>query len=418
MKNLLIILLIAGAVATASKPAKAQDTLLYRYMQTAAVSNPGLQAKFKAYYAALQEIPQVGALPDPNAVLGYYVLPVETKVGSGVANIQLSQSFPWFGTLAAKKDEASRWAAAKFQGFQNAKNNLFYELKTKYYQLYFVHKSMESRRNYLEILRKDEKVTLAKVSGGRTSLADALRVQMAVKENETQLILLRDKWQSLSADFNQLLARPSQDSVEVTDSLHYLSLNPSEAALLDSMIRKNPQLNQLREQDTAYQSGERVAHKAGLPSVGVGLNYSLISAYSNMSVAKNGQDILMPMVSLSLPLYRSKYKAKLEEARLMRQSNQLQMQDMENTLSAALVNALNQYKDAGNKANLYRQLMIQAGQTYQVLMAAYSANKETYVEVLRIEEKLLDYRLNLQQAVADQYTALALLNKLTAHELQ
>ncbi|MGH7238219.1 MAG: TolC family protein, partial [Candidatus Saccharimonadales bacterium] len=172
MKNLLIIFFIAGNIITGGKTACAQDTLLHHYMQTAVANNPGLMAKFKAYYAALEKIPQVGALPDPNAVLGYYVLPVETKVGPGVANFQLSQSFPWFGTLAAKKDEASKWAAAEYQVFQSAKNDLFFQLKLKYYQLYFVNQSIRSRQSYLEILQRDEKVTLAKVSGGQTSLAD------------------------------------------------------------------------------------------------------------------------------------------------------------------------------------------------------------------------------------------------------
>lgn len=417
MKYLLIIILIAGNLLINPGTSFAQDTLLYKYLQIAANNNPAVQAKFKDYYAALERIPQVGALPDPTAVLGYYILPVETRVGSGIANIQLSQSFPWFGTLPAKKDEASRWAAAKYQAFQSARNDLFYQLKLKYYQLYFINKSIRSRQDYLKILQKDEKVTLSKVSGGQTSFADVLRVQMSTKENETQLVILRDKWLSLTAGFNQLLNRPVHDSLLITDSLRSFNIHHEEEALLDSIIQKNPLLNQLREQDTAYQSSELVARKSGLPNLGVGLNYSVIGR-ANMAVPKNGQDIFMPMVSMSIPLNRSKYKAKEKEARLMRQSNLLQIQDMRNTLTATLVNALNQYKDAGTNIELFKQLLTQANQTYNILTTAYSGGKEAYVELLRIEEKILDYTLSLHKAIADQYSAVALLNKLTAQEIQ
>ncbi len=417
MKYSLIIILIAGNILVNYRTSFAQDTLLNKYLQIAANNNPAVQSKFKDYYAALERIPQVGALPDPAAALGYYILPVQTRVGSGIANIQLSQSFPWFGTLAAKKDEASKWAAAKYQAFKNTSNDLFYQLKLMYYQLYFIDKSIRSRMDYLKILQRDEKVTLAKVSGGKTSFADVLRVQMSTKENETQLIILQDKWISLSADFNQLLNRPVHDSIQVTDSLYSATNQPDEEALLDSIFRKNPLLNQLREQDTAYQSSELVARKSGLPNLGVGLNYSVI-ARTNMTVPKNGQDIFMPMVSLSIPLNRSKYKAKEREARLMRESNLLQIQSAENSLSATLVSALNQYKDAGNNIELYTQLLAQANQTNNILTTAYSGGSEAYVEVLRIEEKVLDYTLSLHKAITDQNSAVALLNKLIAKELQ
>ena len=419
MKNLLIIIFMSASIIAGGKTTYAQDTLLHKYMQSAINNNPALKAKFKEYYAALQKIPQVGALPDPNAVLGYYILPVETRVGSGVANIQLSQSFPWFGTLAAKKDEASRWAAVKFQAFQIAKNDIFYQLKLKYYQLYFIDKSIRSRQDYLTFLHKDDKVMLARIEGGRASLADELRIKMETKENETQQAILQHKWQSLSADFNQFLDRPVHDSVRVTDDLRSITILHDEDVLLDSMVRRNPLLGQLREQDTAYQSQERVARKSGLPVLGLGLSYTAIAATPpGMQIPQNGQDILMPMLSVSIPLYRSKYKAKVEEARLMQESNNLQIEDMKNMLSAELVNALNQYKDAESNLTLYKQLITQAEQTYQILITAYTGGTEAYVEVLRIEEKLLDYRLNLQQALTSQYTALALLNKLTARELQ
>jgi hypothetical protein len=54
--------------------------------------------------------------------------------------------------------------------------------------------------------------------------------------------------------------------------------------------------------------------KMSYPMLGVGLQYSVIGKRMDMGHAglpvteMNGMDMIMPMVSISLPLYRSKYK--------------------------------------------------------------------------------------------------------------
>ena len=51
------------------------------YLKLGAENNPGLKAKFAEYNAALEKVPQVGTLPDPTISFGYFITPVETRVG-------------------------------------------------------------------------------------------------------------------------------------------------------------------------------------------------------------------------------------------------------------------------------------------------------------------------------------------------
>ncbi|WKV13918.1 TolC family protein [Marivirga harenae] len=51
------------------------------FFKIAVENNPKLQAEYKAYEAALQKLPQASSLPDPNLSIGYFVSPVETRVG-------------------------------------------------------------------------------------------------------------------------------------------------------------------------------------------------------------------------------------------------------------------------------------------------------------------------------------------------
>ena len=48
--------------------------------------------------------------------------------------------------------------------------------------------------------------------------------------------------------------------------------------------------------------------------LGLGLNYSLINKNEMSTSAMNGKDMIMPMVTVTLPIYRKKYNAMQTEA--------------------------------------------------------------------------------------------------------
>ena len=110
----------------------AQDSLSY-YLEQAALNNPGVKAKYLEYSAALEKVPQASSLPDPELQFGYFIKPMELLMGNQVADIRLMQMFPWFGVLKAAKDEASKMAVAKFESFRDAKDELYFNVKSSYY---------------------------------------------------------------------------------------------------------------------------------------------------------------------------------------------------------------------------------------------------------------------------------------------
>ncbi len=52
----------------------------------------------------------------------------------------------------------------------------------------------------------------------------------------------------------------------------------------------------------------------GYPMIGLGVNYSVINKNEMSTSAMNGKDMIMPMVTVTLPIYRKKYKAMQTEA--------------------------------------------------------------------------------------------------------
>src|ERR1035437_6358193 len=108
--------------------AHAQDSLSV-YLAISAKNNPTVLQKFAEYQAALQKVPQVGSLPDPELSVGVFLSPMELLGGSQVADLRLMQMFPWFGVLKYAKDEMSLMAKAKFELFRDAKLQVFYDVQ-------------------------------------------------------------------------------------------------------------------------------------------------------------------------------------------------------------------------------------------------------------------------------------------------
>ena len=76
------------------------NPILYiNYLEIAAKNNPTVLQRFSEYQAALQKIPQVGSLPDPELSAGVFLSPMELVSGNQVADLRLMQMFPWFGVL-------------------------------------------------------------------------------------------------------------------------------------------------------------------------------------------------------------------------------------------------------------------------------------------------------------------------------
>lgn len=388
---------------------------LRSYLEIAGENNPGLQAQYKAYEAALQKIPQVNSLPDPQFSFGYFLLPVETRVGPQQARFSLTQMFPWFGTLSAREDVAVKNAAAQFQRFLDARNLLFLQVKQQYYKLYNLEQQILVTQHDLDLLSSYENVARVRYENSQASLVDVIRVQMRIEALQTRLQLLQDQRKPLEAKFNALLHRPGNLPVAVEDTLYLL---PMDSTLFSSnQTAQHPQLMALREQQLAAEAEQQVAQKAGMPNLGIGLDYVLVGERSDAVLPDNGQNVVMPMVTATVPLFRKKYRAQQKEAELRQHQYELAAEDKAAMLQAAYEEIAFQWEAAYERGRLYQQLTKRAEQALRIMTTAYANGEAPFEELLRMEEELLDYELEYANAIADQYRYQAELLYVTGQDL-
>ncbi len=400
-----IILMILGITA-------GQAQTLDDYFRMAAENNPGLQARYTEFEASLQKVAQVSTLPDPTFSFGYFISPVETRVGPQRARFSLTQMFPWFGTLKAQGDAAALLAEAKYQSFLDARNQLFYKVAAAYYPLYELKQWKKIERENINILESYKNIANSKFKNGTAPMVDVLRVDIMLKDAATNLSILNKKEKPLRTTFNKLLNRDENQGIAINDSL------PAEAIPAnfrkDSLLANNPMLDALDLKIKASEASELAAQKQGLPKVGVGLDYVVVGERTDMALSDNGKDVLMPMVSVSIPLFRKKYDVAEKEAQLMQESYTLQKTETENLLISSFEMAWFQIQQQKQLLTLYEQQIQTSQQSLNLLFSSYSNSGKEFEEVLRMQQQLLKYEKMKATAEVQYQIALAKLNYLTA----
>ena len=473
MKNLklYIILSLVLFLNKAGSPQSSDSLNLEGYLVIAAKNNAGLKASFNEYLAAMEKIPQVGSLSDPQLTMGFYLKPMELIGGNQVADFQLMQMFPWFGTLKAAKDEASMMAKAKFEEFNAAKAELYFKVTSSWYQILRYDQEIKLQRENIALLESIEQIALIKFqnppgsnttsekpgsaamsgntqtsansntgamsgmngqsgSGNNTQpdkkmaagssgmganqsgLTDVLLVKMDILEQKNQLALLLDTKKTEESNFNFLLNREPSSEVIIADSLKMNKLTVEQLTMIDAIMKNNPMLAMLDAESQSYLLMEKKSRKMGMPMMGIGLDYSLVQKRMDNTSMMNGKDMIMPMLSVTLPIYRKKYKAMQNEAKYMYEATIQKKEETVNMLKLQSVQLIQDFNDASRRAELYSELFSLSQKTAGLLLSGYSTGGTAYDEVLRTQYKVLDNGIKYIDALIDYNIAVARAEKL------
>jgi len=448
-----------------------QDSLS-AYMEIAGKNNPGIMQKYYEYQAALQKVPEVGSLPDPELSVGVFLSPMELISGNQVADIRLMQMFPWFGVLSHAKDEMGLMAKAKYESFRDAKVQVYFEVQRNYFEMQRIKEEIHITKKNRELLENIEQLLLVKYksfgsegngSGGSAAnssvnqsqtnstgaagmgtmnrknssatqtqpagnmtgsamgstiggsgLADLYKLQIEKSDVENSIELLSSKNKTLVARFNASLNRPANTPVSLPDSLLEEKSNLASLSLTDSMFESNPMLGMLQYESQSLDARKEMVTRMGYPMIGIGVNYSLINKSEMSTSAMNGKDMIMPMVTLTLPIYRKKYKSLLSETSFLKQANAESYKSVANSLQTEYFESLQSFNDALSKIHLYKKQSLIAKQTFDLMVNNFSVSGAGLSEVLRIRQQLNDYQLRQVEAITEYNISIAAIKRLTS----
>lgn len=383
---------------------------LEKYLEIAAQNNPRLKAKYVEFEAALEKVKQVNTLNDPTFSFGYFLSPVETRVGAQRMKFSLGQMFPWFGTLDARQDIASQLAESKYQEFLAEQLLLYRNVKNAYYPMLELGEHIKVQQNNLKVLSTYKELANIQFSNGKATMVDVLRVDIKMEDLESKISLLNDKRSPLEATFNLLLNRAA-DTIVLLDS--FPKAVSEYYGAQDSLWLNNPKIAAFELRIGAAKSNENLATLSSRPQIGIGLDYVVVSKRNISTIPDDGKDILMPMATVTLPLYRSKYKAAIKEANLQQKALNLYKKEYENSLLSQYTLAKYKYDESLELIRLYTSEVTKTKRILGLLAISYGTNGKDYVELLRAQQTLLEHELTLSTQWKEYHIAVAQLDYLT-----
>lgn len=368
-------------------------------------NNHELKALEKEYLAVLEKAPQVNQLPDPEVSLGLFVLPTETRLGPQRIAFGAMQMFPWKGTLDAREAVVLSMAKATYERIAATKLDLVYQVKTAYFQLYELEESMKIIKGNIEIFNALESLTLSKTENGKGSLADVLRVQLKIAELEQQLKIINNQKRGALAQLNQVLARPVDTPVQVTEIFSLAVMTFDKDLLRKNIWENHPGLRMFARQQETAQKEINLNTLNGKPTFGVGMDYIMVGKRNDMSPEGNGRDILIPKVKVSIPIYRKKYTAKAQEEQLKMAALENRKEDVLLKFLARIEKAYADHEDAVLKLELYQKQITTTKAVIYILQESYSNSGSSFDELLRLENDLINYDMSILKAVVNSQKA-------------
>lgn len=450
-----------------------QAQTLDDYLILAAENNPGLKSKYSQYLASVERISQPG-LPDPELSIGVFIEPMERYMGNQTADYRVMQMFPWFGSIKTQRAEAKHMAQAQYQLFLEAKNQLFNEVKSTWYDLHRIKGQMELNQENLEYLQKLEALAItqfqASTGGGSSSsgprampaptpsstgsasgmngmntsntagnsspvmstststngmgnsasgMASVLEIRLEIKELENQLSLLKSNLNSQTIKFNQLINREINAEIKWGEIQQPATLQLEKMSLLDSIRKNNPMLAMYDEESLAFEQQAKMAKLDGNPMFGLGVNYIPFLPRENDGIdhSMHSMNMVMPMFTMTMPIYRNKTEARIKEAQLLQESAVFSKQQTENLLAMQWANAFREFDDASRTIQLIDDQLDLVQQQINLLTTSLSSSTESLSSIFRAQQRLVNYKIQRLNAITQQYQSLSSLEALSGTTL-
>ena len=411
-------LVLFAFVSAIAWKANASTLELDQALSIALQGNPGL-AEIRQRAEALAQVPdQVGTLPDPTLTLGALSLPTDTFSLNQEAMTQmqvgLGLTLPFPGKLGLRKDAAEFEARAAISDISQALLNLEMNVRSTWWNLFFLDRSIEIVQRNQNLFRGLVKVAETKYATGQGLQSDVLLAQVELSKLLDLKINLDSARRTQAARINALMGRSSALPVSLPKHAdERLPVLPIEAVLYKTALQKNPALASLRSSIKAASTKVALAEKDYYPDFKIGAAYG-----SRQGFNSNGSprpDLASFTLSMNLPIFTgTKQDRALDQRKAEKLKTEYALQDSIVQLHEQIDAALADLKADRDKTSLFKSGIIpQATQTVAAMLSSYQVDKADFLNLVRSEIALYNYETEYWKALSSGWQAWAKLQSET-----
>ncbi len=383
----------------------AQD--LQTFIDEAMANSPEIQKVDFQYKIASEKVEEVNSLPNTEFNFGVMAIAPEMEMPMERFRASAMQMLPWFGTISARENYASSMAVAQYVEVTIAKRKLALSVAQFYYQLYEIRAKQEVLEKNIALLKTYERLALTSVEVGKASAVDVLRLQIRQNELQQSIDVLTQQNKGIQAALNSVMNREHDREIAAVSSLE---IPENDNFYSYERLSVNPEL---LKYDKLYESVERselLNQKESGPMVGFGVEY--INQENSPMITSDFKDMVMPMVSLSIPIFNNKYKSQTRQNELRKLEIQSQKEERLNVLKAELAKAISQRNQARIKYETQAKNLKQAEDAEEILIKNYETGTIDFNDVLDIQELQLKFQMSQIEAVKQYYAQAAVINYL------
>ena len=403
MRRVLIIMFLATGCLQAQE--------LQNYQNKALENNPSIKALRSGVEIASEKINETNTLPDTEFGLGYFVSEPETRTGAQKLRLSVRQNIPWFGTIKSRRDYAGSMVSVEEINLEIARRKLNLEVSQVYFQLYELQEKKEVLQQNIDLLEVYRTMALNSVEIGKASAVEVLRLKMRQNELIEEMKNLQLQIESLETRFKNLISSGEKIEIMVQDTLE---IPLKEAVNTDLAL--HPELQRYDRFSESIVSSEEVNQLESSPKFGLGLDYISVQERQDMMVPDNGKDIIMPMVSFSVPIFNKKFKSVTRQNDLKLEQIESERSNKLNDLENRLQMTLNERSSARISYETQLENLAQARDAEDLLLKQYETGTIDFDDVLDIQEIQLKIQMNLVEAVSTWYAKDAMVQYLTVNK--
>src|SRR3990172_1021712 len=170
--------------------------------------NPEVLAAKQRWEAAREETPQAKSLDDPQLTVTQWAIPSNFNLGDADETwYGIGQTFPFPGKLSLRGQISAKAAEAAEQEYLAKVREVVAEVKSAYYQLFLVHKTIDLHLEHQALLEEFIQIADQKYEVGQVSQQDSLKAHVELSKLHTSLLAVEQEKVSIEAQINALLNR-------------------------------------------------------------------------------------------------------------------------------------------------------------------------------------------------------------------
>jgi len=409
LKYLIFLLFIGYPVLLSGLPLKAEKLSRSEAIRLALKRNPEVIASRKQWDAARAQVLQARALPDPELGFEYEELPGVSRFGKfGERNIGITQKveFPvkwWFRNRAVSMHAK----AVKMTSFEKTNLEVATRVKIAFDRVLMGQKVLEYTEENLELARELLQKAKVRFDAGEVPELEVLRAEVETGRAENRLTVARNNLSVSYAELKVLLASDIRTTLEVAGELTCQPLGLDLERLRGLSMERHPVLLGVQYALSEARFNRSAVVSSIVPDLNVGIfRQSIRDQAGKEDCWRVGLGLNMPIWAM----FRQRgeiAQASAETARAEADEHTLRYQVLLEVERAFL-----DLKAAENQVELFqKRILREAERAYEVASLSYREGKASYLELLEAQRTLTETRMEYAQALFNNRSALAALER-------